>query len=266
MSELLVKETRERSHPEIRDEQLDLRPFFAPRSVAVIGASPKQGNLGKYIVQSLLHQQYGGTVITVHPSGQAVADCPVVKDIHSLPETVDLAVVAVSASKVLPLLKPLAAKGVHHLIIISGGFSETGEAGEILQRQIQEEAQHLGIRIIGPNGMGVFSAPDRFNSFFLKPEELTLPQPGSVAFISQSGAFLMHMLGHLGERGVGVHRAVNFGNRIDIGECELLEEFARDPQVRVIGLYLESVQKRDPVYGNGTGRRPPKTGRGLQGR
>ena len=90
--------------------------------------------------------------------------------------------------------------------------------------------------------MGVFSAPDRFNSFFLKPEELTLPQPGSVAFISQSGAFLMQMLGHLGELGVGVHRAVNFGNRIDIGECELLEEFARDPQVRVIGLYLESVQ------------------------
>ncbi len=242
MSELLVKETHEHPHPEIRDEQLDLRPFFAPRSVAVIGASPKQGNLGKYIVQSLLHQKYGGTVTTVHPTGSAVSDCPVVKDIKGLPKTVDLAIVAVSSSKVLPLLKPLAAKGIHHLIIISGGFSETGEAGEILQHQIQEEAQHLGIRIIGPNGMGVFSALDRFNSFFLKPEELTLPHPGSVAFISQSGAFLMHMLSDLGERGVGVHRAVNFGNRIDIGECELLAEFARDPQVRVIGLYLESVQ------------------------
>ena len=108
---------------------------FAPRSVAVIGASPKKGNLGKYIVQGLLCQKYGGTVTTVHPSGHAVADCPVVKDIQSLPETVDLAVVAVSASKVLPLLKPLAAKGIHHLIIISGGFSETGEAGEILQHQ-----------------------------------------------------------------------------------------------------------------------------------
>jgi acetate---CoA ligase (ADP-forming) len=242
MSELLVKEINERSHPNAKDERLDLRPFFAPRSVAVIGASPKKGNLGKYIVQSLLHQKYGGTITTVHPSGHAVADCPVVKDIQHLPKTVDLAVVAVSSSKVLPLLKPLAAKGVHHLIIISGGFSETGEAGEILQHQIRDEAQQLGIRIIGPNGMGVFSAPDRFNSFFLKPEELTLPQPGSVAFISQSGAFLMQMLGHLGGLGVGVHRAVNFGNRIDIGECELLAEFASDPQVRVIGLYLESVQ------------------------
>ena len=90
--------------------------------------------------------------------------------------------------------------------------------------------------------MGVFSGPDQFNSFFLKPEELTLPQPGSIAFISQSGAFLMHLLNHLGELGVGVHRAVNFGNRIDIGECELLKEFACDPKVRVIGLYLESVQ------------------------
>ena len=242
MSKLLVKETREGPHPDIRDDRLDMRPFFAPRSVAVIGASPKKGNLGKYIVQSLLHQKYGGAITTVHPSGHAVADCPVVKDIKHLPKTVDLAVVAVSSSKVLPLLKPLAAKGVHHLIIISGGFSETGEAGEILQNQIRDEAQRLSIRVIGPNGMGVFSAADRFNSFFLKPEELKLPQPGSVAFISQSGAFLMQMLSYLGERGVGVHRAVNFGNRIDIGECDLLEEFARDPKVNVIGLYLESVQ------------------------
>jgi acetyltransferase len=242
MSKLLVHESRKRSHPETGDERLNLRPFFAPRSVAIIGASLRKGNLGKYIAQSLLRQKFNGTVTTVHPSGQAVADCPVVKDIHSLPKTVDLAVVAVSASKVLPLLQPLANQGVHHLIIISGGFSEAGEAGEILQKQIQDKAKQLGIRIIGPNGMGVFSAPDRFNSFFLKPEELILPQPGSIAFISQSGAFLMHLLGHLGELGVGVHRAVNFGNRIDIGECELLEEFARDPQVRAIGLYLESVQ------------------------
>jgi acetyltransferase len=242
MNKILVKENKERPDLGIRDDRLDLRPFFAPRSVAVIGASPKQGNMGKYIVQSLLHQNYSGKIVTVHPTGNAVADCPVVKEIENLPKTVDLAVVAVSARQVLPLLQPLAVSGIHHLIIISGGFAETGEAGEILQTKIHDEAQRLGIRIIGPNGMGVFSAPDRFNSFFLKPEELTLPQPGSVAFISQSGAFLMQMLSYLGERRVGVHRAVNFGNRIDIGECELLEEFARDPQVHVIGLYLESVQ------------------------
>jgi acetyltransferase len=122
MNETLVKENRKRSIPEIGDNKSDLRPFFAPRSVAVIGASPKKGNLGKYIVQSLLNQQFPGSVVTVHPAGNAVADCPVVKDISSLPNTVDLAIVAVSASKTLPLLKPLAAKGVHHLIIISGGF------------------------------------------------------------------------------------------------------------------------------------------------
>ena len=131
MSDLLTKETRKRSNLEIRDERLDLSPFFAPRLVAVIGASPKKGNLGKYIIQSLRHQQYAGSVVTVHPAGRAVADCPVVKDINSLPKAVDLAIVVVSASKVLPLLKPLAAKGVHHLIIISGGFSETGETGDI---------------------------------------------------------------------------------------------------------------------------------------
>lgn len=242
MSELLVQETGEETMRPATTERVDFRPFFAPRSVVIIGASPKKGNLGKNIVHSLLHQHYSRTIFTVHPGGQAVAGCPVVQEIKHLPDTVDLAVVAVSAAKVMPLLQPLAAKGVHHLIIISGGFSETGEAGEILQNQIRDEARRLHLRIIGPNGMGVFSAPDRFNSFFLQPGEFTWPKPGPVALISQSGAFLMHILNHLGERGVGVHRAVNFGNRIDIGECELLEEFGRDPEVRVIGLYLESVQ------------------------
>ncbi len=242
MTELHATAIQKSFSPDIRDEGADLRPFFAPRSVAVIGASPQKGNLGKTIVQSLLHQQYAGTVTTVHPRGQSVHGCTAVKDINQLPEKVDLAVVAVSANQVMPLLQPLAAKGVHHLIIISGGFSETGEAGEILQHQLHDEARRLGLRIIGPNGMGVFSAPDKFNSFFANPEEWTFPQPGPVALISQSGAFLMQILSHLGERGVGVHRAVNFGNRIDIGECELLDEFGRDPEVCVIGVYLESVQ------------------------
>ena len=241
MSDLMVNKTC-RDSSKARHEPLDLNSFFAPRSVVVIGASPKQGNLGKYIVQNLLHQNYPGSVLTVHSEGVPVADCPVVKEIKDMPETVELAIVAVSATKVLPLLQPLAAKGVHHLIVVSGGFAETGEKGAILQNQIQEEARHLGLRIMGPNGLGVFSSLNRFNSFFLKPDALTLPTAGPVAFISQSGAFLLYMLNHLGEQGVGVHRAVNFGNRIDIGECELLEEFARDPEVGVIGLYLESVQ------------------------
>lgn len=225
-----------------KSESLDWRAFFAPESVAVIGASPKPGNLGKNIVQSLLKHLYGGTIITVHPKGKTVAGCPAVTEISDLPDGVDLAIAAVPATQVLPLLEPLAHNGVHHLIIISGGFAETGEAGEVLQNQIRDNAKRLGIRIIGPNGMGVFSAADRFNSFFLKPGEITLPKPGPVALISQSGAFLMQTLSRLGSLGVGVHRAVNFGNRIDVGECELLEEFGRDPNVRVIGLYLESVQ------------------------
>ena len=242
MNKLPVAETGAEFNPGTKREPLDLRPFFAPRAVAVIGAAPKRGNLGRMIVHSLRDHQYSGDIVTVHPSGAPVANCAAVTDIKYLPKSVDLVVVAVSALKVLPLLKPLAAHGVHHLILISGGFSETGEKGEILENQIRVEARRLGLHIIGPNGMGVFSAPDRFNSFFLKPEHRILPPPGSIALISQSGAFLMQTLNHLGERGIGVHRAVNFGNRIDIGECELLEEFGRDPEVRAIGMYLESVQ------------------------
>ncbi|NIQ00286.1 MAG: hypothetical protein GWO19_07095, partial [Nitrospinaceae bacterium] len=126
-------------------------------------------------------------------------------------------------------------------IVISGGFAEMGRPGRALQDALKTEAKKHGVRVIGPNGMGVFSAPARFNSFFLLPEAITLPLPGPVALISQSGAFLSLLLDRFSDMGVGVQRAVNFGNRVDVEECELLEAYETDPDISVIGLYLESV-------------------------
>jgi len=225
-----------------------LEKFFSPKAVAVVGASPKPGNQGRHIVESLSAQGYKGKVYTVHPDGTAVNSAPVFQNIESLPDGVDVVIAAVSAPHVLPLLEPMAAKGIHHLIVISGGFSETGPEGEGLQTRLQEEARERGIRVIGPNGLGVFSAPDRFNSFFLRPGEIHLPQAGPVGLISQSGAFMSQILDQFGERGLGVHRAVNFGNRIDVDEAELLKAFGRDPAVKVIGIYLESVADGRAFY------------------
>ena len=216
--------------------------FFSPRSVAVIGASPKPGNLGGQIVHSLQAQGYEGTVTVVNPRAEGVPPYPAVRSPEELPTGTDLAIVAVKASEVPSLVEPLAKRGIHHLIVISGGFAETGKEGEKFQRELKEEAKKFGVRAIGPNGLGAFSAPDHFNSFFLSPDEIILPQPGSVAIISQSGAFLSLLLNDLAGMGIGVHRAVNFGNRVDVNESELLEAFARDPAVSVIALYLESFQ------------------------
>lgn len=223
-------------------QDMDLRPFFSPVSVAVIGASPKRGSLGTVIVDSLLAHGFRGEITTVHPQGLQVSSVPVVRSVDELPGGVDLAIAAVSASNVPGLVESLAKKGIRHLIVISGGFAETGEAGRNLQEELRTAGQAFGVRIIGPNGLGVFSAPDCFNSFFLFPGEFSLPKPGPIAIISQSGALLSLLLDRFSRLGVGVRRAVNFGNRVDVGECELIEEFARDPDVKVIGLYLESIQ------------------------
>ena len=242
-----MSETRTPKAP-LREDETENRAsgnvevFFSPRSVAVIGASPKPGNLGGQIVHSLQAQGYEGTVTVVNPRAEEVLPYSAVRSPQELPDGTDLAIAAVKASQVPGLVEPLAKQGIHHLIVISGGFAETGKEGEKFQLELKNEAEKFGVRIIGPNGMGVFSAPDHFNSFFLSPDEIILPQSGPVAIISQSGAFLSHILNELTGKGIGVHRAVNFGNRVDVNESELLETFAKDSAVSVIALYLESFQ------------------------
>ncbi|MCH7499962.1 MAG: acetate--CoA ligase family protein [Nitrospinae bacterium] len=236
-----VKAPLREDKPEIRAME-NVEGFFSPRSVAVIGASPKPGNLGGQIVHSLHVQGYEGAVTVVNPRGEGIPPYPAVRSPEELPAGTDLAIAAVDASQVPGLVEPLAKRGIHHLIVISGGFAETGKEGEKFQRELQKEAKKFGVRVMGPNGLGVFSAPNHFNSFFLSPDEIILPQPGPVAIISQSGVFLSLILNELAGMGIGVHRAVNFGNRVDVNESELLETFAKDPAVSVIALYLESFQ------------------------
>ncbi|MGV7221953.1 MAG: acetate--CoA ligase family protein [Nitrospinales bacterium] len=219
-----------------------LEPFFAPKEVAVIGASPSHGNLGKRIVESLYSHGYQGRITTVHPRGLSLPNTDTVKNINDLTETTDLAIASVSANHILELIEPLANKGIKSLIVIGGGFAETGDEGKKRQDKLKELSKKWGVRIIGPNCLGTFSAKNNFNSFFLSANKIQLPKSGSIGIISQSGAFLSSMLDQLARRNLGVHRAINFGNRIDIGECEVLEAFAADPAIKVIGIYLESIQ------------------------
>ncbi|MFQ5672874.1 MAG: acetate--CoA ligase family protein [Nitrospinales bacterium] len=257
---------------EADESRPELRRFFSPRSVVVVGASPKPGNPGRRIVASLLAQGFQGAIYTVHPGGTPVRHCTAACSVEELPASPDLAIAAVPAAAVPGLIEPLARRGIRHLIVVSGGFAETAGEGRDLQDQLSQLSKKFGVRVIGPNCLGVFSAPDRFNSFFLAMDKISLPKPGPTAIISQSGAFLSAILDRLAEQGVGVHRAVSFGNRVDIGECELLDEFIDDPAVKVIGLYLESVadgrRLLETVRRSG-GAKPIvilKGGRGRQGR
>jgi acyl-CoA synthetase (NDP forming) len=227
---------------------LNLEPFFAPKGVAVVGAAPKRGNQGKRIVDSMVAQGYEGHMIAVHPEGLSLGACHSVRSIEDLPDDIDLAIAATSAERVEAMIEPLTDKGIHNLIVVSGGFAETGPEGMLKQTSLKKTATRFGMRVVGPNCLGTFSSSDKFNSFFLSYDDIHLPAMGSVAVVSQSGAFLSAILDQLASRSVGVHRAINLGNRIDVGECEMLEAFARDPRVKVIGIYLESVQDGRRLY------------------
>ncbi len=222
--------------------------FFAPRGVAVIGASPKEDNQGRRIIESLQTHEFSGPVVAVHPESPPLPHCPVVQKVEDLPDSIDLAILAVSAQNVLKLIEPLSKKKIQHIVVVGGGFAESGKEGKILQEKLKESGKRFGVRILGPNCLGIFSSKDHFNSFFLSSDHMQLPGQGSIGIISQSGAFLSMLLNGLAERGAGVHRAINFGNRIDIGECEALEAFANDPAIQVIGMYLESFQDGSRLF------------------
>ncbi len=218
-----------------------LNRFFFPESVIIVGASPRPDNLGGRIVQSLLANQYSGRILAIHPEPLPIGTVPALESLEQVTGSWDLAIAAVSASHVPALIEPLSRKGVQNLIVISGGFAEVGEEGNRLQEQLKEQGKRFGVRIIGPNGLGVFCASSRFNSLFLSPDEVRMPKAGPVAMISQSGAFLSLVLNRLAEKGTGVSYAVNFGNRVDVDECDLLEWYSEDPSISTIGIYLESV-------------------------
>ena len=142
------------------------------------------------------------------------------------------------------MVEPLAKRGIHHLIVISGGFAEIGKRGRTrFQRDLMKEAEKFGVRVIGPNGLGVFSAPDHFNSFFLSSDEIILPQPGPVAIISQSGAFLSLILNDLAGMGIlGFTGPSTSAIEWTLTNRNFWKHFAKDPAVSVIALYLESFQ------------------------
>jgi acetyltransferase len=222
-----TKSLKEFSKPKVKKmpKSENLEIFFSPRSVAIIGASPKPGNLGGKIVASLIAQDYQGQLTLVNRDREGIASYPAVKTAEEVPMGTELAIAVVPAEQVLRLIEPLASRGVHHLIVVGGGFAEAGKVGEELQQRLKKMAEQYSVRIIGPNCLGAFSAQDQFNSLFSSTDTIQRPKQEPVALISQSGVFLSLALDRLARINIGVHRAVNFGNRIDVGENELLVYF-----------------------------------------
>jgi acetyl coenzyme A synthetase (ADP forming)-like protein len=213
-----------------------LQPFFDPRTVAVVGASPRTGSIGGELFRNVLRGEFRGAAFPVNRSGESVAGVRAYRSVTEIGEQVDLAVVCLPGSAVLTAAEDALAAGVRALCVISAGFAEVGPEGEAREEQLLELVRSHGARLLGPNCLGIAVAEPRLNATF-GPRPLP---PGKVGFSSQSGALGLAVLERAAERRLGLSAFVSIGNKADISSNDLLEYWEDDPHTDVVLLYLES--------------------------
>ena len=215
-----------------------LTPYFAPRGIAVVGASSDPYKLGYGLARNLVQCNYQGVIHFVNPKGGSLFGRPVYPSVIDLPDPVDLAIILIPAEGVAKVLKECADRGIHAVIVASGGFRETGVYGAKLEHELLEIARQSGIRMIGPNCIGLLDTHLPLDATFLPPPG---PPPGDVAFISHSGAICAAVIDWARGQGFGLSRLVSLGNQADVTETDVLAPVAEDHFTRVLTLYLEGV-------------------------
>ncbi len=218
---------------------LDL--FFRPRGIAVIGASRDPSSVGYVIVQQL-KKRFRGYIYPVNPKYDEVLGLRCYPSVKQVPDPVDLAVVAVRAPLVPKIMEEIGERGIRATIIVSGGFAEIGGEGVELQKRVEEIAKKFGIRIVGPNCIGILDNDSGVDTFFLPEDRLARPPKGAISIASQSGALLAMWIDWMAMKGLGVAKAVSYGNKIDVDEVDVLEYFADDPETKVVLLYVEGLR------------------------
>src|SRR3954469_20198281 len=231
--------SRRASHDrERRAAARSVQRLLTPRSIAVIGASTQEGSIGHQVFQNVLTGGFQGPVYPVHPSALHVSSVRAFRSVLEIPDEVDLAVVVVPAAEVPAVVEQCGRKRVGGLVIISAGFAEAGPEGALAERALVEQARRLGMRVIGPNCMGVVNTSSgvRMNAT-IGPVS---PVHGRVGFSSQSGALGIAILDEVGRLGIGVSTFVALGNKADVSSNDLLQYWEADPDTDVVLLYLES--------------------------
>jgi acetyl coenzyme A synthetase (ADP forming)-like protein len=246
-----------------------LKLFFEPRTVAVIGASRQRATIGGEIFHNLLSFGFKGTVYPVNPTATEIENVRAYSSIEAIPGHVDLAVIVVPAAKVIEVAAACARKGVKALVVISAGFSETGKEGKARQAELMSVCRGAGMRLIGPNCMGIANTnPAVLLDATFAP---VVPPPGRVGFSSQSGALGLAIMEFANSLGLGISTFVSVGNKADISGNDLLRYWEADDHTDVILLYLESFgnPKKFSEIARRVGRRKPiavvKSGRSAAG-
>jgi acyl-CoA synthetase (NDP forming) len=209
---------------------------FNPRRVAVIGASSKSGKLGNLVMRNLL-DGYAGKLFPIHPGQKEILGHRVYPTVRDVPETVDLALVAVPTDAVLQAIEECAQARAKAAVILTGGFAEVGDDGRALQNRVSAAARAGGVRLIGPNCFGVINAHAGLNASI----GIGLPTAGAVSLFTQSGAYGMAAFSRSKEEGIGFAKVIAPGNKADLNETEIVTYLGNDPDTRVIAMLLESI-------------------------
>ena len=215
-----------------------MKPFFEPRTVAVVGANHERGKIGSEILHNLIAAGFAGNIVPVHPAAEEVEGHRAYPRVTAIPGTVDLAVIVVPAAHVLPAVEDCISKRVRAICVISAGFGETDDEGRARESLLLERVRQAGCRLIGPNCMGLLNTDPavRLNATFSP----VYPPAGSVAMSTQSGALGLAILDYAKRLNIGISSFVSVGNKADVSGNDLIQYWAEDPRTSVILLYLES--------------------------
>jgi acetate---CoA ligase (ADP-forming) len=215
-----------------------LSALLAPRTVAVIGASPRHGSMGHSVFSNLIEFGFTGRAYPVHPTAASVRSVRAYPTVADIPEAVDTAILVIPRDRVLDAVEACGAAGVRGLITITAGFREVGGDGVRLEQQLVERVRHFGMRMVGPNCMGIVNADPAvaMNGTFAP----VMPPFGHAAFVSQSGALGLSVLDYAREFGIGISQFVSIGNSPDVSTTDLLEQWEHDEAVRVVLMYVET--------------------------
>jgi len=224
---------------------MSLDNFFNPQSVAIVGASRQKSKVGYEILKNMIDAGYEGKIFPINPKTQTIEGLECYPDLESVGQIPDLVIIIVPAKIVSSIMKQCAKVGVKSVIIITAGFKEVGKEGKGLEDRIIQIAKQAGIRIIGPNCLGIVVPANKLNASFGGD----LPAVGSIGYLSQSGALLTAILDMANASGIGFSKLVSIGNKADINELEIIDAFASDPSTKVIAGYLENIADGNAFVG-----------------
>jgi acetyltransferase len=219
-----------------RNTSLDC--IFRPRAIAVVGASRRKGAIGRELMRNLIEYEFNGKVFPVNPKAEVIHSMKVYRTVLQIYDDIDLAILIVPKEHVRLALEDCGRRGIKGVVVISAGFREVGEEGRRREDELVEVCNKYGMRMVGPNCMGLVNthADVNMNATFAPAQ----PLRGNIAFLSQSGAMGVAILEHARELNLGYSMFVSMGNKADVNTIDLLEYWEHDPQTDLILMYLES--------------------------